>query len=175
MMCSFIDLKETTAYDYDDWLELFRKVPAAQLRENIEWIEQNVPSDGYAAAQRWLDIFDHPAKMEKLYKARIDSQNEEDIMDIAVGDDDELFYESLIKKNTAQRILPTYHSRRLRDCLRISMYFVRSCARYVHVAQGLVQCLRRCSRRLPLPTLRKKMQMLLRRHLRLWERRKRKR
>lgn len=102
-----IDLKGTDKYDYDDWLEFFRKMPAATLVESIEWLRQNISSDGYAAAQRWLQIFDSPNRMDKLYKGKLDKEQEENIMDVAIGDDDEAFYIALIRQNTAQLSNPS--------------------------------------------------------------------
>lgn len=98
-----ISLEGTEKYDYDDWLEFFRLLNPRLILDNIDWIEENIPnSDGYAAARRWLEIFQEPSRMEKLYKARLDKQQNEDIMDIAIGDDDEKFYVSLIRQNVSQ-------------------------------------------------------------------------
>lgn len=98
-----IDFSGTEGYDYDQWLEFFRKVGPHKTITHIDWIEEHIEdSYGYAAARRWLEIFQEPSRMEKLYKARLDKKNEEDIMDIAVGDDDEKFYESLIRQNVSQ-------------------------------------------------------------------------
>ena len=97
-----INLENTEDYGYDEWLEFFRKVPAAELIDSIEELKANLPGDGYAAAMRWLDIFDNPSKMDKLYKGRLDKEAETDIMDLAIGDDDEKFYESLIRQNVEQ-------------------------------------------------------------------------
>lgn len=101
-----IDFTNTEEFDYDDWLEFFRKIKggAGAIIAGIEYIRDNAPPDGYAAARRWLEIFDEPSKMDKLYKGRLSkSKTEEvDIMAIAVGDDDEEFYKTLIQQNTAQ-------------------------------------------------------------------------
>nr|DAJ18962.1 MAG TPA: hypothetical protein [Siphoviridae sp. ctRJB2] len=97
-----INLENTEDYGYDEWLEFFRKIPAAELIDSIEELKANLPGDGYAAAMRWLDIFDNPSKMDKLYKGRLDKEAETDIMDLAIGDDDEKFYESLIRQNVEQ-------------------------------------------------------------------------
>jgi hypothetical protein len=40
--------------------------------------------------------------MDKLYSARLKAKSEADIMQIAVGDDDEAFYEALIRENVQQ-------------------------------------------------------------------------
>lgn len=99
----YIDISGTEDYDYDQWLDFFnKKLTASQMRQSIDWIQDNVNPTGYAAARRWLEIFDNPSKMEKLYKARLDKQEEENIMDIAIGDNDEAFYETLIRQNVVQ-------------------------------------------------------------------------
>lgn len=97
-----INLSRTAKFTYDDWLEFFRKIPKATLEENIEILGRKLPGDGYAAAMRWLEIYENPSKMDKLYKGKLDKQNEEDIMKVAVGDDDEAFYEALIQQNVKQ-------------------------------------------------------------------------
>ena len=97
-----MNLEGTENYGYDEWLEFFRKIPAAELIDSIEELKARLPGDGYAAAMRWIDIFDNPGKMDKLYKGRLDKEIETDIMDLAIGDDDEKFYESLIRQNVEQ-------------------------------------------------------------------------
>lgn len=101
-----IDFSNTEEFDYDDWLEFFRKIKggAGAIIAGIEYIRDNAPPDGYAAARRWLEIFDEPSKMDKLYKGRLSKTKTEeiDIMDIAIGEDDEQFYIALIQQNTAQ-------------------------------------------------------------------------
>ena len=97
-----IDFSKTKNYDYDDWLEFFRTIPPAKYRYHIEWLEINQPSDCCAAARRWIQIQESPNRIDKLYKGQLDKQNEEDIMEVAIGDDDEAFYIALIKQNTAQ-------------------------------------------------------------------------
>lgn len=98
-----IDLTGTDDYDYDNWLEFFRKkVSASRLIDLEDQLKTELPPDGYAALMRWLEIFQDPSKMDKLYKGRLDRQEEESIMDIAIGDDDEAFYVALIRQNTAQ-------------------------------------------------------------------------
>lgn len=102
-----VDLKGTENFNYDEWLEFFRKIPggAGAIIDGIDYIKRHANSDGYAAARRWLEIFDEPSRMDKLYKGRLNKQleeQEESIMDIAIGDDDEKFYEALIRQNTTQ-------------------------------------------------------------------------
>lgn len=95
-------LKGTGEYDYDDWLEFFRRMPHTTVLAAKDELIDTLPSDGYAALMRWIEIILNPSKMDKLYKGRLDRENSDDIMEIAVGDNDELFYETLIKQNTLQ-------------------------------------------------------------------------
>ena len=88
-------------YTYDDWLDFFRKVPASELMAPRKEL-QKMSVECYAAAARWIDIIKNPSKMDKLYSARLKAESEADIMEIAVGDDDEAFYEALIRENVQQ-------------------------------------------------------------------------
>lgn len=97
-----IDPKKTKNYRYNDWLEYFAQVPAADLRGSQEKLETTLPGEGYAALMRWLEIFDNPSKMDKLSQGRIKAQKEANLTKVAVGDDDEKFYEDLILKNVAE-------------------------------------------------------------------------
>lgn len=96
------ELKKTSTFVYDDWLEFFRKIPAGVLVTDQGELSDQLPADGYAALQRWLDIFENPAKMDKLYRGRLDAKQEDDILNIAISDDDVAFYEALIKKTATQ-------------------------------------------------------------------------
>lgn len=87
--------------DYDQWLEFFRKQPAGKLAQ-FERLKNEIPTEGYAALKRWIEIIENPSKMDKLYQGRLKAQAEADIMQIAVGDDDEAFYEALIHENVQQ-------------------------------------------------------------------------
>lgn len=98
-----IDLKGTSNFDYDEWLEFFRtKTTAGVLVDNIDSLKYKLNPDGYAALMRWMEIFEEPSKMDKLYKGKLEKDQSESIMDIATGDDDEAFYIALIKQNTVQ-------------------------------------------------------------------------
>nr|DAP05202.1 MAG TPA: hypothetical protein [Caudoviricetes sp.] len=97
-----IDLTGTEDYNYDEWLEFFKKIPASKLIESKDYLEQTISVEGYAALMRWLEIIEDPTKMDKLYKGRLDKQEEVNVLDLAVGDDDEKFYEALIRQNTEQ-------------------------------------------------------------------------
>ena len=88
--------------DYDGWLEIFRKVPAGKIMAAKSWLEENIPAEGFAAASRWIEIIGNPTRMDKLYQGRLRAQEKESIMDLAIGDDDEAFYEALIKENVAK-------------------------------------------------------------------------
>ena len=97
-----IDAETTKGYTYDDWLDYFRKVPTQELLESKKYLAETLPVEGFAAASRWIEIIQNPSKMDKLYSARLKAKTEADIMEIAVGDDDEVFYESLIRENVQQ-------------------------------------------------------------------------
>ena len=87
--------------DYDEWLEFFRKQPAGQLAQ-YERLKDEIPTEGYAALKRWQEIIENPSKMDKLYQGRLKAENDKNIMEVAVGDDDEVFYEALIRENVQQ-------------------------------------------------------------------------
>ncbi len=87
--------------DYDQWLEFFRKQPAGRLAQ-FEKLKNEIPTEGYAALKRWQEIIENNSKMDKLYQGRIKAENDKNIMEVAVGDDDEVFYEALIKENVQQ-------------------------------------------------------------------------
>lgn len=97
-----IDPEKTKNYTYDDWLDYFRVVPTKDLTESREYLAEKLPVEGFAAASRWIEIINNPTKMDKLYSARLKAKTEADIMEIAVGDDDEEFYEALIRENVQQ-------------------------------------------------------------------------
>ncbi len=87
--------------DYDQWLEYFRKQPAGKLAQ-FERLKNNIPTEGYAALKRWIEIIENPSKMDKLYQGRLKAENDKNIMEVAVGDNDEVFYEALIRENVQQ-------------------------------------------------------------------------
>lgn len=90
-----------TQMSYDEWLEFFRQLPYGQLVES-ERFKKQLPTEGYAALRRWMEIIEMPSKMDKLYQGRLKAENDKNIMELAVGDDDEAFYESLIRENVQQ-------------------------------------------------------------------------
>lgn len=89
-------------WSYDDFLEYFRKVPAGNFIAAMDELEILLPNEGYAAAKRWAEIFENPSKMDKLHQGRLAAKNKESIMALAVGDDDEAFYEALIRENVTK-------------------------------------------------------------------------
>lgn len=97
-----IDEGSTKNYTYDDWLDYFRQVPTKELLESKKYLSEVLPVEGFAAASRWIEIIQNPSKMDKLYSARLKAKSEADIMQISVGDDDEAFYEALIRENVQQ-------------------------------------------------------------------------
>lgn len=97
-----IDQEGTKSYTYDDWLDYFRQVPTKELLESKKYLSEVLPVEGFAAASRWIEIIQNPSKMDKLYSARLKAKSEADIMQISVGDDDEAFYEALIRENVQQ-------------------------------------------------------------------------
>lgn len=97
-----IDKEKTKNYTYDDWLDFFRVIPTKELMESKKYLAEALPVEGFAAASRWIEIIQNPSKMDKLYSARLKAKSEADIMQIAVGDDDEAFYEALIHENVQQ-------------------------------------------------------------------------
>lgn len=97
-----IDKEATKNYTYDEWLDYFRTVPTKDFLESKQYLAEMLPVEGFAAASRWIEIIQNPSKMDKLYSARLKAKSEADIMQIAVGDDDEVFYEALIRENVQQ-------------------------------------------------------------------------
>lgn len=88
-------------FDYDTWLEYFRPIPPRTLRA-YEKRDDLIGAEGYAALKRWIEIIENPSKMDKLYQGRLKAENDKNIMEVAIGDDDEIFYEALIRENVTQ-------------------------------------------------------------------------
>lgn len=93
---------EVAKFSYDDFLEYFRRVPAGKMMRAKDWLNENLPVEGFAAASRWMEIIGNPTRMDKLYQGRLKAQEKDSIKDLAVGDDDEAFYEALILENVAK-------------------------------------------------------------------------
>lgn len=89
-------------FTYDDWLDYFRTLPTDVFLASRNELKEKLPVEGFAAASRWVEIIQNPSKMDKLYSARLKAKSEADIMEIAVGDNDEAFYEALIRENVQQ-------------------------------------------------------------------------
>ena len=94
--------EQLKTFTYDDYLDFFRQMPTTLLKQQQEELKNTIPVEGYAALSRWLEIIDNPSKMDKLYQGRLKAQAEADIMDVAVGDDDEAFWMALIRENVQQ-------------------------------------------------------------------------
>lgn len=93
---------DPATFDYDAWLDFFRRVPAGKLLKAQGFLQETLPVEGFAAASRWTEIISYPTKMDKLYQGRLKAETRESIMDLAVGDDDVAFYEALIRETVAK-------------------------------------------------------------------------
>lgn len=91
--------KDPQAMSYNQWLEFFRKIPAGKLMSLQEFLMSKLPIEGFAAASRWIEIAQNPSKMDKLYQGQLSAEKKKDIKKLAIGDDDEAFYEALILEN----------------------------------------------------------------------------
>lgn len=89
-------------FDYNDWLDAFRKVPAAKILAMEEWLKANLPSEAYAAVVRWVEIFDNPHRIDKLLQSKLNNDETENLLELATGDDDEAFYVALVKKTARE-------------------------------------------------------------------------
>lgn len=95
-------IKDPQKYTYNEWLDYFRDVPAGKIRKARDWLEETVPVECFAAASRWIEIIGNPSKMDKLNRGRLKEQEKDTILDLAIGDDEEAFYEALIVKTTRE-------------------------------------------------------------------------
>ena len=93
---------KVSEWKYSEWLEFFRNVPAAKLLAAKDFLQNNITAEGFAAASRWIEIFGNPKAIDKLYQGRLKAQQEETLVDLALSDDDEAFYEALIKKTALE-------------------------------------------------------------------------
>ena len=101
-MTECIDYSIMQKMTYDDFLDEFRKYSANDLEKLSSEFKSKLPAEGYAAYMRWREILENPSKIDKLYSARLKASSEADIMEIAVGDDDEEFWKALIRENVRQ-------------------------------------------------------------------------
>lgn len=88
--------------DFNQWFSYFQRQPAVNLITGEEEIYKTLPAVGYAAFKRWIDIFDNPDKMEKIVKTKVDEDKENELIGLAVGDNDEKYYEGIIKQIAIQ-------------------------------------------------------------------------
>lgn len=65
-----------------------RKLPDF-LRDNLLLMDM--------AFCRWLDIFENPIQMEKIAKSRMENEQSDDKLELAISDDDEKFYEAEVR------------------------------------------------------------------------------
>lgn len=89
-------------FTYNDWLDCFRRVPTARLLKSTEWLQENLPIEAYSAAARWVEIVGNPHRIDKLLQTKLDKEEEEDLMNLAIGDDQEAFYIALVKKTAKE-------------------------------------------------------------------------
>lgn len=97
-----LELKHSGADGYEGWLNYFKTITPQQGRFLIRNGQNAMDIEAYAALSRWYEIIANPNKIDKLYKAQLDKKAEEDIMEVAIGEDDEEFYKALIQKNVHQ-------------------------------------------------------------------------
>lgn len=88
--------------DYDDFLEYFKSITPSQLKSLFKSGKDSIGVEAYAALSRWVEIIGSPSKIEKIRRTRMAQNQEQNINEVAIGDDDEQFYEALIKQNVAQ-------------------------------------------------------------------------
>ena len=88
-----------TKWTYDEWLNYFRKVPAAKLMQAKGFLQFNIPSEGFAAAARWIEIYGSPSKIDKLHQSKLKGERITGLKELAKSDDQEKFYEALIDEN----------------------------------------------------------------------------
>lgn len=94
--------ENTAELTYNDWLSYFRNVPTTRLLKGKDWLQENLPIEAYAAAARWIEIIGNPHRIDKLLQSKLDSEQEEDLMELAIGDDQEAFYIALVKKTARE-------------------------------------------------------------------------
>lgn len=97
-----LDLTIPTEGNYDDYLEYFKTVTPNKLKNLFKFGKDAIYVEAYAAVSRWVEIMGSPSKIEKIRRTKMAEDQEQNINDIAVGDDDEAFYEALIQQNVRQ-------------------------------------------------------------------------
>lgn len=88
--------------NYDDYLEYFKTITPNQLRQLMKTGKDSMQIEAYAALSRWAEIVGSPSKIEKIRRTKMAQDIEQNINEIAVGDDDIKFYEALIQQNVRQ-------------------------------------------------------------------------
>lgn len=110
-----IDLSKHTKSTYNDWFIFFQKRSKAENLKIEDWAVDNLPSDGYAALRRWLEIYSNPSQMDKIAKAKMEDDNIDDLLKLAIGDDDEKYYlaeiESLFRQLHGSGVSPQEYAR----------------------------------------------------------------
>lgn len=94
--------KQIREFTYNEWLDCFRSVPTAKLLNSTDWLQENLPIEAYAAAARWVEIIGNPHRIDKLLQTKLDQEEEEDLINLAVGDDPEAFQIALVKRTAKE-------------------------------------------------------------------------
>lgn len=97
-----LDLNIPEDMDYDGAMDYLRSVSPNKLLALMRTGKDALPVESFSAVSRWHEIVGNPSKIEKIYKAKLAQTGEQDIMAVAVGDDDEEFYKALIQNNVHQ-------------------------------------------------------------------------
>ena len=96
------ELAKIKDFQYNDYLDWFRRLNTTVALDNEKNFKTLLPMEGWAAYLRWSEIFEKPSKIDKLLQGQLKNEREADIMDAAVGDDDEAFWSALIRENVDQ-------------------------------------------------------------------------
>lgn len=82
-----IDLPELNGYD--DWLNYFKKLPPASIRQMAVIGQAFMPTEAYAALTRWADILKSPHRIDKIYQAGLTKKKGEQksIIELAQSND----------------------------------------------------------------------------------------
>lgn len=82
-----VDLPELN--DYDEWLNYFRKLPPASIRQMAVIGQAFMPTEAYAALTRWADILKSPHRIDKIYQAGLAKRkgSEKSIIELAQDND----------------------------------------------------------------------------------------
>lgn len=82
-----IDLPELNGYD--DWLNYFKKLPPATIRQMAVIGQAFMPTEAYAALTRWADILKSPHRIDKIYQAGLTKKKGEQksIIELAQSND----------------------------------------------------------------------------------------